>query len=176
MTPERVVEEYAEKGYRFALSLCGGADEARELLQEAFVKVLTRWDSYDPSQPLDNWFYAIVRHLYLDGLRRYERRHGLSLDAAVDEEGTPLAERLADRRETPLLEGLERREAAEAVQRALASLKPEYRAILTLVDVEGMGYEGVAAALEWPMGTVRSRLFRAREALRKALTAQEVGS
>jgi len=174
---EAFVETYAEKGYQFAYRLCGNAEDAKELVQEAFVRLMAKWESYDDDQPLDNWFLSIVRNLYFDGLRRYERRNGVPLDAPVPDlaSGESFAEILADREEEPLLSRLERQEAVDTVRRALASLSAEHRAILTMVDVDGLGYEEAAEVLDCPLGTIRSRISRARAAFKKALLAEGRG-
>ena len=173
---ERFVEQYSEKGFQFAYHLCGNAEEAKELVQEAFTRLIAKWESYDSSQPLENWFLSILRNAYFDGLRRYERRSCVSLDGvAPDAGGKSFADVLADAGEQPLLERLERREAAATVQRALASLTAEHRAILTLGDMEGLSYEQLAEVLDCPLGTIRSRLYRARAAFKKALLAQGQG-
>ena len=172
---ERFVEDYADRGFQFALHLCGNVEEAKELVQEAFVRAIDKWETYDSTQPLENWFLTILRNLYFDGLRRYERRHGLSLDAPHPDSGRAFSEVLADRAEEPLLVRLERQEASEAVLAALERLSPEHRAVLTLGDMEGLGYEELASVLDCPLGTVRSRLFRARAAFKKALLSQGEG-
>ena len=170
---ERFVEQYADKGYQFAFHLCGNPEDAKELVQEAFVRVIAKWETYNSEQPLENWFLSILRNLYFDGLRRYERRRAVSLDAPVpDHEGESFADLLVDTREEGLLGRLERQEASCQVQRALAALSPEHRAILTLIDVDGLGYEQVTEVLDCPLGTVRSRISRARDALKRALLTQ----
>ena len=173
------VEQYSERGYQFAYGLCGSGEEAKELVQEAFCRVFKRWELYDPAQPMENWFLRILRHVYVDSVKRYERRCGLSLDASLvrdREDGLSLAETLPDTREDELLDGLSRRLMIDEVRRALAGLRPDYKAILTLFDLEGMSYEDIAEVMDCPIGTVRSRLSRARVALKTAIvkTAREV--
>ena len=169
---ERFIEDYAEKGYQVAFRLCGNAEEAKELAQEAFTKLITTWEHYDAAQPLENWFLTILRNLYYDGVRRYDRRHCVPLDAPIGDDGPSFADVLMDHGEEPLLRSLERRESAAAVREALKALSAEHRAILTLGDMEGLAYEELAGALGCPLGTVRSRLFRARAAFKKALLMQ----
>ncbi|MBI4375577.1 MAG: sigma-70 family RNA polymerase sigma factor [Elusimicrobia bacterium] len=168
---ERFIKEYAERGFQFAYHLCGNPEEAKELVQEALVKVMLKWRLYDQSQPLENWFLTILRNVYYDGLKRYERRHSLSLDASVggDPDRPGLHEVLADRTQEDLTAQLERQELRSALGAALSRLKPEHRAIITLCDMEGLGYEEIAAVLDCPLGTVRSRLWRARAELKKRL-------
>ena len=64
---ERFVREYADQGFQFAVRLCGNTEEAKELVQEAFYRVLRHWESYDPAQSLENWFLTILRNVYYDG-------------------------------------------------------------------------------------------------------------
>jgi RNA polymerase sigma-70 factor (ECF subfamily) len=173
---ERFIQEYSERGFQFAYHLCGNAEEAKELVQEAFFRVIRRWDSYDPSQPLENWFLTILRNVFYDGVKRYERRHGVSLDAPIrDASGEPaasLSEVLADGREEALLERLEREEERDQVRLALEALSPDHKAVLTLCDMQGMSYEEVSAVLDCPLGTVRSRVSRARAAFKECLLGQ----
>ena len=169
---ERLVAEHAEHGYQFAYQLCGNSEDARELVQEAFYRVFRNWDSYDSSQPLDSWFLTILRNVYVDNVKRAERRHGVHLDMVLrpdHEDSSTLADSLPDRNEEAVLDRLARESELAEVHRALKSLKTEYQAILTLFDVQGLGYEQIAEVLDCPLGTVRSRLNRARAALKKAV-------
>lgn len=169
---EGFIRQYSERAYQFAYGLCGNAEDAKELVQEAFCRLIARWDQYDSSQPLENWFLTILRNLYYDSLKRYERRHGTSLDArfGAEEDSPTLADTLADGRDEPFLAALERQEAAQRVRAVLAGLRPEHSAILALADMQALTYEEIAAVLDCPLGTVRSRLSRARAAFRRAMT------
>lgn len=171
---ERFIDEYADRGYEFALALSGDPEEAKELVQEAFVRAFDHWPQYDRSQAFEGWFLGILRNLYRDGLKRYERRHGVSLDAPLESEDGQVtaAEALADARDEAALARLERQAAGEEVREALEALSPEHRAVLTLSDMQGLSYEDLAQALGCPLGTVRSRLNRARRAFRRELTAR----
>ena len=170
---ERFIAEYSERGYRFAYHLCGNAEDAKELVQEAFVRLLKHGDRYDDGQPFEKWFLTVLKNLYFDGMARYERRHGVSLDAPAGGPGDPeartLAETVADARDEGLLDRLLREEAREEVRSAMAALSPDHRAVLALCDIEGLGYETIASVLDCPLGTVRSRLNRAREALKRII-------
>ncbi|MDE2490049.1 MAG: sigma-70 family RNA polymerase sigma factor [Elusimicrobia bacterium] len=170
---ERFVDEYADHAYAFALSLCGNEPDARELVQEAFVRIFDKADLYDESQPLSSWFLTILKNLFRDGTRRCERRLKLSLDAPIGRDGLTVADAAADPREEAVLDRLEREESSALVRRALSELPPAARAVLTMVDAEGLGYEDAARVLGCPLGTVRSRLNRARALLRGRLLAQE---
>lgn len=172
---ERFVDEFGDHAYGFAFSLCGNQSEARELVQETFVRMFDRAESIDPAQPLESWYMTVLKNLFLDGRRRCERRLGVSLDAPIGEHGTlTVADAVADEREAAVLERLERAETVGFVRQALAGLPPAARAILDMVDIQGLGYEEAAEVLECPLNTVRSRLSRARALLRDRLLQMEV--
>lgn len=170
---ERFIEEYADKAYAVAFRLCGSEEEARELSQEAFLKLIRKWDGYDPAQPPENWFLVLLRNTYFDALRKKQKRYCLSLDAPGDLglDGSPLADIVADG-EASLEERLERRLTAKLVREAMRDLVPQHRALLTMIDLQGLRYVDAAAALDCPLNTVRVAVSRAREKLRLALIAR----
>lgn len=173
---ERLIETAGDRAFSFALGLCGSKTAAAEAVQEAFTRMLDNAERYDPAVPLESLFLTIVRNACYDQNRQWERRNCVSLDAPVGDDGLTVADAVADANEEALLDRLERAESVELLQAALAELQPDFRTVVTLIDIEGMGYEEAAAALGWPPGTVRSRLFRAREALRLRLIRQGVTS
>ncbi len=172
---ERLIGEYSERGFRFAFRLCGNADEAKDLLQEAFLRVFRKWNRYDAAQPFSNYFLTILRHIYCDHLKR-KRVATVSLDAPIQDGEGPsnFGEIVADREET-ILDRLMRQETAQTVGECLKEISSEHRAILTLCDIEGVSYEGIAAVLDCPVGTVKSRLCRARTALKEKLIVRFEG-
>lgn len=173
---ERFIEEYSEKGYQFAYHLCGREDQAKELVQEAFVRVLRQWERCDRSQSQENWFLTILRNLHYDSLKRYERRNTVSWDAPLlgcgEDEGRTLAALVADDRDEAMLERLERQEASAEVRAVLDSLAAEHKVVLVLCDMQALSYAEIAEVLDCPVGTVRSRLYRARAAFRRALAGK----
>ena len=173
---ERFIDEYGDHAYGFAYSLCGNEPDANELVQEAFVKIFDKADRFREGQSLESWFMSIMKNLFMDGRRRWERKNGVSLDEPAGLDGQTVADALPDAREEALLERLERAEREEGVRRALSKLTPDSRAVLMMVDVNGMGYEETAKVLDWPLGTVRSRVSRARASLRAKLLEMEVAA
>ena len=172
--PERLnalVLDYGERAFRFAYRLTGNIDESKDLVSEAFSRVLSRWDQYDDKRPLVNWFFVILRHLFLDMSKRLERRAVVSLEAPIHP-WFATSPRVADclvAQDEGLLERLEREESQEMVRRALYRLPLEFRSVVVLCDMEGMKYEEISFILGCPIGTVRSRLHRARCSLRGML-------
>ncbi len=170
---DALIDAHADKAYCFAFGLCGNEEDAKELVQEAFAKAMDRISTHDQKQPFEGWFLTILKHLYLDGTRRYEKRHGQSLDLPISDSGLTVADGVADAGETPLLERLEREENSKLVRQALETLTPDARAVLLMIDMEGLSYEDTARAMGTPLNTVRSRIVRARAALRERLTDLE---
>jgi len=167
---ESFVKEYGERAFQFAYRLCGNAEESKDLVQEAFYRLLRSWDRYDPSQELDAWFFTIMRNIFRDHCKRFDHRNVVSLDenpSGSDGDGS-YADMMPSE-EGLILDQLERKEAAGSVRDALAALSFEHRTALTLCDVEGLSYEEISRVTDAPVGTVRSRVSRAREALKCAL-------
>lgn len=162
--------------------IVGDRDEARELTQETFVKALGGISNFrGESQPF-TWLFRIGVNLAISHLRKNQRRRTFSLDAPINgrDRGTQadgLADRLAGASDPPD-QRAQQRETQQQVLAALGKLEPEQRAILVMRDMEDMDYQQMADALSVPLGTLKSRLFRARLALRDLLiaTMKETGS
>lgn len=150
--------------YRFALLRCGAPDTAADTVQEAFMGLLTGRLAFDPLRgTLQNFLFGVVRLLILKHETARRREAPLpEPDEDADEEAPllddacPLARVLAD-------------EACEEVRRALARLAPHYRDVVILYEMHGLSYLEIATVCAVDIGTVRSRLARARAALVKAL-------
>ncbi len=155
-----------DRAYNFAYRLTGNEQDAQDLAQEAFLKAFERLDEFDAARSFDAWLGTILHNIFVDGVRRLSHRQTVSMDAGPDE--TALADVLPEKGKAAL-DGLLGRESEAVVQAALARLEPEMRAALALCDMEGLSYEAAAEAMGCPIGTVRSRLFRAREKLRRML-------
>jgi RNA polymerase sigma-70 factor, ECF subfamily len=139
---------------RFSRSLTRSREDADDLLQSAVERALTRGHLWDPSSRFDSWMYRLTQNLWID-CQRSALRLGPSVDpadfAAVAGE---------DGRDTT-----EKQFLANKVRTAMATLPNEQRLVVALVLVEGLSYKEAAEQLEWPIGTVMSRLARARQAI-----------
>jgi len=164
---ENLARDYGERAFQFACRLSGNADEAQELVQEAMYRVTKNWNRYDGERPLNAWFFTILRNAFLDSPKRSGRKHSVSLDApfAGDADNGCLGDLLPDDG-MDVLERLERQETARAVKKALRGLRKDHRAVLKLRDMDGLSYEAVAQTLGVSVGTIRSRISRARDSFR----------
>jgi RNA polymerase sigma-70 factor (ECF subfamily) len=152
----------------FAAKLCGNTEEARELVQEAYYRAL-RFGAYVVQKRFRSWLTVILKNAFFDARRR-AASHDVSLYDPAPESEDPLAEVLPDL-SSPLGAALEREEARRMVRLALAALPEHHREVVELCDMAGLGYESAARQLGIQVGTVRSRLFRARATLRRSLTS-----
>lgn len=150
--------------YRFALGETGLEDDAREVVQETFVRAWGALESFRGESSLLHWLFRIARNLIIDRARSRKRRGEVSLDAPLNEEGATLGDRIAGRQLGPAA-AAERNQELTRFHTAIAALSEDHRTVFLLREWEGLPYEGIADRLGINVGTVRSRLARAREAL-----------
>ena len=169
----QVVVLYQDRLYNAVLRLVGDREEARELTQEAFMRGLSSIESFRGNSSPYTWLFRIAMNLAIGHLRKVSRHRVFSLDANQrdgSDQAAGLKDRVARERggETPL-QKMERRERDEKVLAALGRVHADYRAVLVMRDIEGFDYATIAEMLDLPQGTLKSRLFRARLALRDEL-------
>jgi RNA polymerase sigma-70 factor, ECF subfamily len=154
-----------ERLYNFACWLTHDRQEAEDLVQETYAKALRGFSTFQPGTNFRAWIYRILRNAFLTSRTGLKATATVPLDLASEEE-TPLV--LVETPESLLLQ----RSNGQLVQQALEQLPVAYREVLLLCEVEEMSYQEISAALVIPMGTVMSRLSRARKALRGVLQQQ----
>ncbi|MBI5832401.1 MAG: sigma-70 family RNA polymerase sigma factor [Armatimonadetes bacterium] len=164
-----LVDRYQSKVYNLAYRLLGDPDEASDVAQEAFLRIYRGLQSFQGGSALTTWVYRIVHNLCLDEMKKKRRRPQIVTDPAdTDEGGEPLIDRLSDQSDEP--EGqILGDERAAAVRAAVYRMKSHHRDVLVLYDLEGFSYNEIADMLKTNVGTVKSRLNRARLALAKEL-------
>jgi RNA polymerase sigma-70 factor (ECF subfamily) len=154
-----LVSRYQDRLYPTVFRLTGCAEDALDLLQEAFLRAYEKLDRFHGESSFYTWIYRIAVNLALSDRRK--RRHESS--AALP--GDPSGDRALDDPAVPL----ERAERDERIQEALDALAPDHRAVVVMKEYDGLRYEESGAMLGVPVGTVRSRLHRARCELRERL-------
>lgn len=166
----QLVERHQDRAYRLALRLTGRPDEAADLTQEAFLKAWRALSGFEGHCAFYTWLFRIVVNEARSRLRAQAARpRSLSLDATGnDGDDRPLGDRGDAAAEDPS-EALDRADRRRIVTRALDRLEPDQRLLIVLRDLEGRDYAEIAHALDCPRGTVKSRLHRARHALRGLL-------
>ena len=158
---EPLVLEHQTNVYRLALRLMGNEADAADAAQDAFVKAYTSLSSFRGDSRFSVWLYRLTNNVCIDALRR--RRDTVPLETE-DAQGEAEELPLPDERWSPEILA-ERAEDIRAVRAAMSALPPDCREILTLREIGGLSYEELSAALRLELGTVRSRLSRARKKL-----------
>src|SRR5436189_53008 len=174
MAYERLVAEHSGDVYALLVRLTSDAEEARDLTQETFLRVFQSLDRFRGDASLKTWIYRIAINQARNRWRWWRRRRRnvtVSLDATDEEHERPLAAQLRDERSVDPEQATLARERERLLTQALRSLARVYREVVVLRDIEGLSYEEVAATLEISIGTVKSRLSRGRNELRRRLEA-----
>ncbi len=171
---EALVERYGRHVYNIAYRMAGNDADAKDLTQEAFIRVFRALRRVDPTAKLESWLYRIVTNLYIDMLRRRPKARVESLDAPVTTaKGSEVMREIVDPTADPEATVLNARLDAQ-IQRALLALSAELRAVIVLSDIEGYSYEEIGEMLHVPVGTVKSRLHRARRTLQERLSGTDL--
>lgn len=164
---EALLNAYQKPVYNLALRMTGNPDDALDLSQEAFLRAWRGLSSYRSDAAFSTWLYRLTGNVCIDFLRRRGKENTVPLYCTGDENEEwelPLPSP-APSAETQALIRLER----GLIAGAMAKLEPEYRQALTLRAVNGLSYAEIAAVMEVPEGTVKSRIARAREKMRRLL-------
>jgi RNA polymerase sigma-70 factor (ECF subfamily) len=165
---DQLVRAYERTLFNTAYRLCGSHDDAADMAQEAFVRAWNNLKSFRGDSAFSTWLHRIVTNVFLDDRKRKRARPQQSLDEALDLEESSVQRQFEDPAPGPqaLAESDERRRLLE---RAIATLPEAQRVMVVLYHTQGLAYEEIAEITQLPMGTVKSRLNRARLALRDRL-------
>jgi RNA polymerase sigma-70 factor (ECF subfamily) len=166
-----LMEASYKKVYNMAYRLSGSRSDAEDLTQEAFYRAYRSFSDYEGDRPFENWIFRIVTRLFLDLLRNRRRRiKAVSYDTPLNQGSGDenLYFEMPDDSPNPE-ESMLRHTFSEDLQKALNSLSPEQRLLITLADVEGVPYQEIADMLGKPVGTIRSRLHRTHKLIRTRL-------
>ncbi len=167
-----LMQRYEKKVYNYAYRLCSSYDEANDIAAEAFIRVYNSLANFRGDSSFITWLFRIVTNVYLDERKRKRIRPQHSLEELVELEETSVHRQVEDSGPTPA-EHAETRERSEILQRAIDSLPDYQRMMIVLYHTEGRSYEEIAEMLDLPIGTVKSRLNRARLSLRDILLPEQ---
>jgi RNA polymerase sigma-70 factor (ECF subfamily) len=162
---EELVRRYQRPISAYVYRMVGDYDAALDLTQEVFIKVYGSLARYRPEYKFSTWIYKIAHNAAIDHLRRYSSREQ-SLISEFDGEQKEL--RIESRRPSPEQES-EREEQRAEIEAVVQQLPPAYRELIILRHSHDLSYDEIAEVMELPLGTVKNRLFRAREVMRQEL-------
>lgn len=168
---EALVTRYEKKVIAAAYRLSGNREEGEDLAQESFIKAWRALPGYRGQASFATWLTTILTNLWRDRLRKNQIRQE-SLDEAIEGEEGPIQKQLRDEKPDPEEEA-ESREVTQVLGRMLQELKPEYKEVLILRDVQGFSYEEVAAITGNNLGTVKSRINRGRTLVKDMVMAYQ---
>ena len=164
---EKLVLKYQSQVYNFCFRIMGNSEDAADMTQETFLKVWRNLESFHGEASFATWLFRLASNTCLDQLRSMKRRPTLPM-TLTDRDGEEQTMEVPDSAPSPE-EQLVKKEDSVLLQEAMSSLDAEQRQILTLRVVNDLSYTEIAQALSLKEGTVKSRLARAREHLRKKL-------
>lgn len=164
----QLVEANQNKIYSLTLRMSGHPEDAADLAQEAFLRAWRTLPSFQGDSSFSTWLYRLASNICIDFLRQEKRKRTAVNVTSLDEDDSSAAADIPDHRFSPQNE-LERKELQQAVGQALLKLSDEHRQVLILRELDGLSYTEIARRLDLEEGTVKSRIARARLALRNIL-------
>ncbi len=170
---EELVELYEKKVYNLAYRMLGNMEDARDITQDAFIKVYSSLSNFRGDSSFSTWLFKIVSNMCLDELRRRGRRSFVSLDEPLQQEDGEMPRQMPDLK-MDLEKEVEDRYIQAMVHRAILSLTADHRMVIALRDLQGFSYEEIAEMMDCSLGTVKSRINRARLALRRQMEEGEL--
>lgn len=165
---EMLIEAYQKKVFNLAYRIIGNYDDANDIAQEAFIRIFRSISGFRGQSSFSTWIYRITTNVCLDEIRKRKNKSVQYLDEDIQTDDGEMQRQIIS--DDPLPEEIaERKELRAVINDSLGELKEEYRIIITLRDIQGMSYEEIAKVLDCPTGTVKSRINRARQALKNVL-------
>ena len=165
----KLVERHQRRAFAIAIGLVRDENDARDIVQEAFLRVYRSLGRFKGGSSFFTWLYRIVPNLAIDLMRKPARREAELCENPNISENAEAFPFLARIDGADPLDMVRRREIAERIQTALDALPSYHRAVIIMREVEGMSYQEMAEAMEVSKGTIMSRLFHARQKLQRAL-------
>lgn len=165
---EKLIEKYQKKIYNIALRMVNNPDDASELAQEVLVKIFRSIKDFKEESSISTWIYRITTNVCLDQLRRMKNKKTISIDESLKIGDNDVSMQFPDNSPTPS-EAYEKKEIQRVVGEAIMKLPEDQRLVVIMKDIQGFKYDEIAEYVKCPEGTVKSRINRARHALKEIL-------
>ena len=162
---EELILQHEKIVYNVALRMMNHSEDARDISQEVFLKAYRNLANFDERSAFSTWLYRITHNTCIDEMRKRKGKQSYSLEDELENEDGSMQRQIADEGDTPE-ESLLREEQKSEILQALDTLSEEHKAAIILRDVKGLSYEEISEILELSLGTVKSRISRARNQLK----------
>jgi len=172
---EALVTKYDKGVYNLAFRLVSDRDDAMDIAQEVFLKAYQALPRFRGDSRFSTWIYRVCVNASLDHLRRKQKMASYSLDEPLSFKESPVTREIEDESGS-VEDSVETKSLGQAVLAVLRDLEPQHRVIILLSDVKGYSYQEIADILGLCMGTVKSRLHRSRNMVRKLLPPEQFGT
>lgn len=172
---EALVTKYEKGVYNLAFRLVSDRDDAMDIAQEVFLKAYQALPRFRGDSRFSTWIYRVCVNASLDHLRRKQKMASYSLDEPLSFKESPVTREIEDESGS-VEDSVETKSLGQAVLAVLRDLEPQHRVIILLSDVKGYSYQEIADILGLCMGTVKSRLHRSRNMVRKLLPPEQFGT
>ena len=163
----KLIDKYKNMVYNLTYRMCNNLDDAEDLSQEAFLRAFQSLSRFNPSYKFSTWLYQITLNIVRDRFKK-KNLNCLSLDAPIKTDDSEIYLQHSDHTNNPE-EIFSRKEKSKSIERALFSLPLTYREVIVLHHMQGLSYSEISSILRLPAGTVKIRLYRAREQLKRIL-------
>ena len=172
---EELVAQYQNKIYKLAYRYMGNEEDAYDMAQEVFIKAFRSLHTFEGTSSFSTWIYRVASNVCLDELRRRKRKIvPISLDEALaTKDGDTIEIEIADKSPTPDIL-YEKKEFSLSIQEVLDEMKAEQKSVIILRDLMELSYEEIAEVEKCSLGTVKSRISRARNVLKEKLLKREL--
>ncbi|MBB6214934.1 RNA polymerase sigma-70 factor (ECF subfamily) [Anaerosolibacter carboniphilus] len=170
---EMLIKSYQTLAYNIAFRMLGNVEDASDATQEALVKVFKSIHSFQGQSSFSTWLYRIVTNTCLDELRKRKRQKVYSYHNPVEMEDGEIDRDVVDPNSSTE-EIFEKKEEIKSIQDAIQALPEQHKTVIILRDIKGLSYEQISEILDCPQGTIKSRISRARLALKDIITNREL--
>jgi len=168
---EELTEVYQKKIFNLAYRMTGNYDDASDMAQEALIRIFKSIGNFKEQSSFSTWIYRITTNVCLDELRRKKNKKVFSLDEEIHADDGEIQRQIMSDDPQPD-EVVEKEELKRIVNNAINNLQDDQKLVITLRDIQGLSYEEISNVLECPVGTVKSRINRARQALKNILMSK----
>jgi len=169
---EQLVEVYEKKVFNIALRMIGNYDDANDIAQEVFIRVYKSLGGFKEQSAFSTWIYRITTNVCLDELRKRKNKKVVYIDEDVKSDDGEIKRQFEATEPTPEIVA-EKNYVRQVVNDAIQKLSEEHRTVIILRDIQGFSYEEIAKITKCPEGTVKSRINRARQALKDILSTKK---